>query len=464
VIRSELRYRWRSWLTLALLVAVVGGVVLGATAAGRRTASAFPRYDAAHGYDVYVYAYQPLPKLSSLPEVAWSLPARGPANGTPQCACTHPLSAIDIGILDAPWPQASRLFKLVSGRLPAADAPDEVLASYTFQRDEGIHVGSVVRVPFYSSSQLPSVIDNDAGEPAGPTAALKVVGIEAGETDFPTVGTISYTLMTSPAFDRVYGSRIGAFRAYAVKLRHGEAQAPRFEQDVLAIGGVGTSDVDLSKASIEAAIHPQAVGWWVLALLAALAALAVVGQALSRQSNVEAGEYRTLSAVGMGPTDLLVLGLARTVLIGITGALGAVALAFALSPIAPVGEARVAEPSTGFQFDPLVLGLGALGVVLVVVALGLWPAYRASGPVRDASARPDRPSKIVTSLAAAGAPVSAVIGIRRALDRGRGRESIPVGSALGGAILAVAALAGTAVFGASLTHLVSTPRLYGQDF
>jgi hypothetical protein len=62
----------------------------------------------------------------------------------------------------------------------------------------------------------------------------------------------------------------------------------------------------------------------------------------------------------------------------------------------------------------------------------------------------------------AGLPASALIGIRHALERGRGGE--PVATALLGTVMAVAALCATAVFGASLTHLVSSPALYGAPF
>ena len=102
-------------------------------------------------------------------------------------------------------------------------------------------------------------------------------------------------------------------------------------------------------------IHPQAVGWWVLALLAALAGLAVIGQAIGRQSVVESEEYPTFAALGVERRHLVTLGTARNAVVAITGALGAVVVAFALSPLTPVGEARLAEPSTGLAFDPLVL-------------------------------------------------------------------------------------------------------------
>jgi hypothetical protein len=72
VFGAELRRRWRSWLILVVLIAVVGGLVLAAAAAGRRTATAFPRFVAAHGYDVYIYNQSPVPGLSRLPGVSLS--------------------------------------------------------------------------------------------------------------------------------------------------------------------------------------------------------------------------------------------------------------------------------------------------------------------------------------------------------------------------------------------------------
>ena len=78
-----------------------------------------------------------------------------------------------------------------------------------------------------------------------------------------------------------------------------------------------------------------------------------------------------------------------------------------------------------------------------------------------------RPSAVAGAAAAAGAPPGAVIGIRHALERGRGTRAVPVGTALIGSVAGVAALCATAVFGSSLAHLTTTPALYGapyQDF
>ncbi len=70
----------------------------------------------------------------------------------------------------------------------------------------------------------------------------------------------------------------------------------------------------------------------------------------------------------------------------------------------------------------------------------------------------------MSKVVAAGAPPSAVIGVRHALERGRGAASLPVGTALFGSALAVMALCATVVFADSLTHLTTTPALYGSNY
>ena len=86
----------------------------------------------------------------------------------------------------------------------------------------------------------------------------------------------------------------------------------------------------------------------------------------------------------------------------------------------------------------MVLPAGALAIVAVVLVLGIWPAVRASRVrIGDGRALDTHPSSIVAQVAAAGAPASAMIGVRHALERGRGAASVPVGTALFGTALAV---------------------------
>jgi hypothetical protein len=55
-------------------------------------------------------------------------------------------------------------------------------------------------------------------------------------------------------------------------------------------------------------------------------------------------------------------------------------------------------------------------------------------------------------------------GVRLALTRGRGTSAVPVGATLLASILAVGVVAVALTFTASLDHLFSTPRLYGQNW
>ena len=172
-----------------------------------------------------------------------------------------------------------------------------------------------------------------------------------------------------------------------------------------------------------------------------------------------------MAAMGADRRQLLALGLARNVAVGLVGAAGAVVVATALSPLAPLGEARIAETSTGVTFDLPVLALGALATVLVVFGLGIWPALRATRTLRAGQRTGEsRPSAVVALLAGLGAPPSAMIGVRNALERRSGDATVPVGAALLGTALAVAALCATGVFGASLSNLTATPSLYGAPF
>ena len=324
----------------------------------------------------------------------------------------------------------------------------------------------MIHVPFYSAAQAPAY-DNAIGappKPDGPTVAFHVVGFEAAESEFPSGSSVSCDLYATPAFTRTLLPRTATGHLYFVRLRNGAADAPRFSQQASSLGADSYSLNEVA-ASVQSSIHPQAVGWWILAMLAALVALAVVGQALVRQSIVESEDYPTMAALGADRRQLLALGLARNVAMGLVGAAGAIVVATALSPIAPLGEARIAETSTGVTFDPLVLPLGALATVLVVFGLGIWPALRATRTPRagERTGEP-RPSAVVARLVALGAPPSALIGVRNALERRSGGGTVPVGAALAGTALAVAALCATGVFGASLSNLTATPRLYGAPF
>ena len=178
-----------------------------------------------------------------------------------------------------------------------------------------------------------------------------------------------------------------------------------------------------------------------------------------------------LSALGMTRGGLLALAAARLALVTVAGAVIAVGIAIAASPLMPIGAARLAEPQPGVDLDPLVLGIGFAAVVLLPLVVLAAPAIRAVRQARGAAdaagppaARPRaRPSRLAGALTRAGT-VTGGIGIRMAFEPGHGRTAVPVRSALAGTAIAVAAVVAAAVFGTSLVGLVSSPRQYGQNW
>jgi hypothetical protein len=474
ILAARFRRHLRGWLVLALLVAIGTGLVLAAVTAGRRADSAFPRFVASHGYDAIVYGGQPL-RLTRLPSVASAVETHALFTGQPSCSCGRGIGSADIAVREVAPADLPQVVKLVAGRMPDQSDAAEVLASFTLQRDYGIGPGTVIRIPLAAPSQWKAIQAALNGgpipAPTGPVRALRVTGIVAAENEFPAGQGVTYDLYPTRAF-AVTARGTPTLPIYYVRLRHGRADLARFEATVTGQGDATVTDLDQAAAAVTAAIHPQALGWWTLAVLAAIAAIFVTGQALARQAAAESADSPALAALGLRSRQFLALDLLRTLAVAAGGAAGGVAVATLLSPLAPAGEARLADPAPGLTFDWPVAAAGGAAAMVLVVALGLPPALRTTGmygfrAVRRRSlaadvARVPRPSRIAAVAVAVGLPVTAVLGIGHAV--GRGARATPVLTALTGAVAAMTALCATAVFGASLAHLVASPELYGDPF
>lgn len=209
-------------------------------------------------------------------------------------------------------------------------------------------------------------------------------------------------------------------------------------------------------------IEPQVVALAVFGAIAALAMLVLAGQGLAQLVSRAARDISVLRALGgsRGQTAL------AASLPGVAAILGAtilaVAGAIALSPLAPVGQVRQFDPARGIQADGLVLGAGSVLLAAILLAALAVMGARATRHVT----RPDRerPSAVAHAAAAAGLPASAVVASRNALEPGSGQQAVPVRATLLGSIAAVTAVIAAAVFGASLTGLVTHPARYGWNW
>jgi putative ABC transport system permease protein len=474
VARHRLTTGWRGWAALALLTAIAGGAVLAAAAGARRTDSAFPRFlrstaaadvlvgpaqSGIGGYDIAV---------GRLPGVAQIAPVVGLAALPVTAGGSVDQAAEVVAPLDGRLGVRLQRPRMLAGRQPLPGRPGEVMVDQIAAASLGLRVGSVLRLAVYSDSVPPHL-----GH-----LTEHVVGIEVLRDSILPVSVLARTayIQASAALYRQLGPDYQAFDGDYVKLSPGvtvaafTAEATRLAREpqyLKATGGQlfvsAESDQD---ATVQRSIRPQALALAVFAAVLAVTALLILGQAVSRRLQLSSGSNAVLSALGLTRWQLLAASLLEAAVVAAAGAAAACGVAIAASPLMPIGPARLAEVHPGVSPDAVVLAPGFALIALVLVGLAARTAWhQSSGPARPASAaEPARSSPAVRWLARSGAPVTAVTGVRMALDPGRGAAAVPARTALIGTGLAVAAVMASVTFGAGLVHLERTPRLYGQNW
>jgi len=467
-LRAELRARWRGWLGLVLLLAAFAGLTCETAAGARRTETAYPRLLAkTHPFDQFLLgvgptSFQIAPQFATLsldqirsikPLVVDDLTAYffdGP-NGAP-------------GGIASPDPRMDRSFngaKLVAGRLPNPDTVDEAAVPVAVADDMHARVGGTITVQLVKGAF--------SNNPQTVPVTFHVTGIIAEPGEFPPESDLGPPRIHFTAAFYEQNKSWGAFPYTLVRLRHGGVDLPAFRQALFNVangkGVIGYTQEALTR-NVERSFRLQAVALDLFAICLAIVAALVIGQTLGRQAITEGTEYPALRALGMTRRQLFGLGVARAALIVGAGSLAAIPIAALLSPLAPTGLARAADPNPGFYFDAVALIGGALATFIVLLGLSLIPALRAARLAeRDEmfgrAEGGERASRTVEAVTRAGASAPAVIGMRLALEPGRGRTAVPVRTTIAGVVLAIAALTITLSFGASLRYLLATPRLYG---
>ncbi len=473
LVAHKLRVGWRGWTALAVIVAIAGGAVLAAAAGASRTNSAYPRFLAqsrasdvlvsplggpgVNGYDAAV---------GVLPGVAASATVVGlnvlpvTANGLPD-----PHAGPAFVPLDGRYGRTVDIPKLVAGRLPGRDAPQEVAVSQIAAGERHLRVGSVLTMVAEGNSSHSRPIkltEHVVGIFVTRGSVLPVTYIDRDAIAMASLALYRELGLNYWAFDGVYvtlkpGASLATFSAAAETLAK---RYPSTGDQVLI------ADETTQAATIERLIRPQAIALALFALALALTALLIVGQVAARTLQAAAQDNGTLAALGMTRRQLFAASTVETAAATAAGALGAVAIAIAASPLTPIGPARLAEPHPGVSVNVGVLAAGAAAIVVLLVARVAVTAWRLAGarPAADVAEPSRRRPLLAERLSLAGVPLPAATGVRFALDPGTGRASVPVRSAMLGLAVAVAAVAGAGTFGANLLRLVGTPSLYGQDW
>jgi hypothetical protein len=485
--RAELPKRWRAVLALALLAGIAGGVALAAAAGARRTDTAYSRLlDATDAWQVLVNPNDSdgtalrSPAIARLPMVVAAARVDGQFLAPADARTEHDLERFGIVLVsDRQSMYTLARLKILHGRVPDADRPDEVLVDPILARQEHVGVGSRIEAFSLTTADLAraerlqltfaqAASAVHRGE-LGTSITLKIVGIGVSPDNIVVdEGFESPSMTLSPAFAKRYPHVGKPFWGEIVRLRHGAADIPAFRAAVekMAPGeAVAFQTTTVTEAKVERAVRPQVVALGVFALIVALAGLLLVGQSLARQSFLDSVDSPPLHALGFSRLQLFVGGILRAGAVAIGSAVVAVVLAVAASPLTPIGPARVAEPDPGIRFDGLVLLIGALVVVVSVLAMAAVPAWRFARTQAAADAdRGVRSSRLANALARGGAPLSVSAGARMALEPGRGRTAVPVRTTIVTAALAIATVTAALVFAASLDRLVTTPKLYGWNW
>ena len=454
-LRAESRRRWRAWLSLALIAGVFAGGVMTAAAGALRTGSAYARLlDWSRAPDSLVFADPYLESFARLPPAAVTrVPQATDAAVIKNFNVTPGMIQLFVPASDA-IPGAFWKRKILSGRLADPGRPSDLNISFTLAERLHLRPGGSLRLVLTTADGSPRPF------------VFHVAGIDAAQMEFPPQpGNGTYVAWGTPAFYRQHQSLDG-FAQVALRLRHGSADWPAVQRELgKHADGKLVQAALLSDQSVntQRSIHPQAAALWLLAALFGIIGLLIVGQLLARQSFMEAAGFGTVRALGMTRSQLMAACLGRAAAIGAAGGLIGAVLGVALSPLLPVGLARVAEPHPGIDANVPVLAVGLVGAIVVAVGCAAWPGWRAAaeGPLARLAGPGQPPRRTVASRLAAARPVSLGMGMRLALHRGAGRTAVPVRSAIASATVGVAGLTAAIVFAASLSHLLASPALYG---
>ena len=476
VARTRCRRRWAGLIGITILVAVFGAAVLLALVGAHRTATSLDRYrewsqssDAEFQSDSVELAEAMKRALDADPAIRQTS-LRYLANAFP---ISEDGTLPDIAIMTDPGGDFGVTIdrvRVLEGRMPSLDAPDEVIVNEVAASLLGVGPGDVVRVMTWSAADLEALFQ-EGRFPGfnGPHVDLQIVGIGRTPRDLP--GELRRTdliALASPGF--LDAHPVGAWPP-AVMVRLDDVDR---DLDVAAqiVNGVGSLEPDglyhpaVTTADAEYAdttrrsTNGLAIGLLIFAIVAAAAGVFATAQAAAREARTSVHADGTLAALGMRRRERTLAVALPIFGAALVGVVIAVVVAIAASPILPRGRARLAEIEPGVWVDPVVLVAGSSLLVGVVAAIALLVAGRSTRrtPAHAATSRTTLASRMIATL---GLGVVTATGLRRASPDRRRAGSSTARSAMVGMTIAVAGILAAGVIVQSIDSLESDPANWG---
>jgi hypothetical protein len=313
---------------------------------------------------------------------------------------------------------------VIQGRMADPRRPDEFVMTAEAAHLLGLRVGESVPYGLFTNEQtsLPGM-GTPSVQPHRRIDA-KLVGLVALNSEivqdqvdqFPALVLFTPALAKQVLADSGRGA--SGVTYYGLQLDHGSRDVAGVERALTRLLPRGAEYNFHTTAPVEAkvgqVVRPVAIALGVFGAIAALAALLIAGQVISRQLRAASEDLTVLRALGAGPKTIVADGLSGVLSAVVLGSLLAVAVAVALSPLSPLGPVRPVYPSSGLAFDWLVLGIGSVVLIGGLGSVAAALAYR-EAPHRVAMRSrlaPGRASNVARVIISAGLPAPGAVGVR----------------------------------------------------
>ncbi len=480
---STARYRfattWRrlgaGYLAVILIVGIGGGLAVGSVAAARRTASSFSVFLAStNPSDLtiepagggpgggigsaadqrLVHAIEKFPHVRHVESyVALGASYRLPGSRTVQ---DYSSSVLFVGSVDGMLFDQDRL-TITEGHPADPSDAHQVEITEAAAQVLGLHVGDSF-----------DVFVNGTGGPGGKPVRVTVAGIGLlnREVVQDQIARFPTYVVGTPALTRSVFNKSSALTYFGVQLDSTPGAVADVERSWNSHEKYFTDFQVAAQTAQEAdqSIRPEALALGAFGCIAGLTTLLLALEELARQRRNREEELDTMRALGASPAMTVTDGLVGSGGAIVIGGVLAVGVALLLSPLAPIGPIRAVYPGRGFAADWTVLALGGLALIVLLLGAAVTGAVLAAPHRRALRSQRTRGPGLADAAFRWGLPPSTAMGVRFALDAGRGRDRGSTRWVLVGAVVALFVVSTTLTFGHSLQNLVSQPSLYGWNW
>jgi len=478
-VRAEWRRSLGSLVALAALLALSGGVVLALAAGTRRADTSLDRFAKAVG----------------MPDITLSAPVQDAAPNieafNEHLPLVHQAAAIDgvastsveawYALIDENEVQPGKLVEPFIMGLSALseDAPtpvrvlrgqwpgpteDAVVVNETAER-EGHVVGSTITFRSVPPSGFEPWAEADANLPddsllTGPTITVRVAAVirqfeEIGHDQQPFVAI-------TPGFEAHHAADVAHCDCFVRARTDGSRPIAEVEHDLVALYAPYHMEPVPPDPGIEPArlaIEVEVTTLRIATVVAALAALLLVGQAFGRTIGRIGSIHGVRRSLGMTTGQLVLGALASVAPALVAGLLGAIGVAIVLSGLFPVGLAKLAEIDPGLRVDPRLFSVYGPLLLLTGLALCALLSWRAAVGRRGVAPGASR------SLSRWFHRPAPALGASFALDPlgGGTRSRVVAATTAASVALAVGAALTVVTVASSTDHLQDTPGVFGAS-